>query len=428
MGGARALAVSLGLLALAAGSQALSQSSAPGPPSPGLLAEGRRLAVLGDCEGCHDRPGGAPFAGGYPLATPFGTVYSANITSDPAAGLGAWSEADFYRAMHQGLGARHEHLYPAFPYPYFTRMPRADVDALWAYLRTVPPSPDRPPPNRLVFPVSIRAIVGLWNWLNFHPGDFQPTAGQSDEWNRGAYIVNGPGHCGAWHTPKNLLAGDEWTRPLQGGLVDNWFAPDLNGDAHGGLADWSQADIVEFLKTGRNPHSSGSASMALIIQHSTSLMNDADLAAIALYLKSQPPAVLPAPGPDPGAPAMQTGAAIYRDQCASCHRADGQGVARVFPTLAGSALAQAHNPTTVLRYILTGSPSVATAARPTPIAMPAFAWKLSDAEIADVATYVRGAWGNAAPPVTARQVGDLRRRVAAHPARPEHAAPGRDAP
>jgi mono/diheme cytochrome c family protein len=254
--------------------------------------------------------------------------------------------------------------------------------------------------------------------LNFRPGDFQATAGQGEAWNRGAYIVTGPGHCGACHTPKNFLSGDERDKPLQAGLLDNWLAPNLNGDEHGGLASWSAADIVEFLKTGRNAKAAAGASMASVIQHSTWQMSDQDLGAIATYIKSLP-AAQPPPSPprlDPNV--MQAGAAIYRDQCAACHRADGAGVSHEFPSLAGDALLQSHDPTTIDRYILTGTQIAATSARPTPLAMPAFAWKLSDGEIADVATYIRNSWGNVAPPITAGQVAKLRRAVAAHPTRP----------
>jgi mono/diheme cytochrome c family protein len=415
----RASVLAPAALALAMGSASLGQSTAPPSNPPDELARGRYLVVLGDCEGCHDAPGGAELAGGLPLNTPFGVIYSANITPDPGAGIGGWTAADFYRAMHLGTDGPHGRLlYPAFPYPYFTRVPRADVDALWAYLRTVPPSPTRPPPNRLAFPFSIRALVAIWNWLNFHPGDFQPTPSQDAAWNRGAYIVTGPGHCGACHTPKNLLSGDEYDKALQGGQLDNWLAPNLNGDAHGGLAAWSAADVAEFLKTGRNAKAAAGASMTLVIQHSTSSMTDQDLAAIATYIKSLPAAQPPTSPTSVDPSVMAAGAAIYRDQCAACHRADGQGVSQAFPTLVGDALLQSRDPTTIDRYILSGTRIAATGAKPTPFAMPAYAWKLSDQQIANVATYIRGSWGNVAPPVSASQVGGLRRKVAAQITRP----------
>ena len=411
-----AIALAFGALALAGASVTLGQGEGAQPP-PDELARGHYLAILGDCAGCHTRPGGAEMAGGLPLSTSFGVIYSANITSDRSAGIGGWTEPQFYQAMHTGKDDQGAHLYPAFPYPYFTRMPRTDVDALWAYLRTVPASSQKPPPNKLGFPYNIRALIAVWNWLYLKPGDFQPSADRDAAWNRGAYIVTGPGHCGACHSPKGLLGGDDYKRALQGGLIDNWYAPDLTSSPHGGLADWTRADIAEFLKTGRNQRAGAAASMAPVVQHSTSQMNDADLGDVAEYLKSLPAArQASAERIDPGV--MAAGAAIYRDQCSACHQADGSGVSREFPTLAGSALLQSQDPTTVDRYILTGTQVATTAARPTNFAMPAFAWKLSDGQIADVATYVRNSWGNVAPTVSAGQVAKLRRAVASQSTRP----------
>lgn len=415
--GALALAAALVGVALTAPGASQTSPPAPVPAAPSQVDRGRYLAVLGDCESCHDRPGGQKLAGGLPLNTPFGIIYSANITPDRDTGIGGWSEADFYRAMHEGRDDQKTHLYPAFPYPYFTRMSRADVDAIRAYLMTQPTASYRPPTNRLPFPLTIRALIGFWNWLYFKPGDFQATAGQSPQWNRGAYIVNGAGHCAACHTPKSFLGGDQQARFLQGGLLDNWFAPNLNGDARDGLADWTAADITEFLKTGRNTRTSASGAMSDVIAHSTSQMTDADLAAVAAYLKSLP-AAKPAPAasnPDPAA--MRAGEALYVDNCAACHRADGAGVPREFPPLRGNSNVQSADPTTIDHFMLTGTQATATDARPTALAMPSFAWKLSNREIADIATYIRNSWGNSAPPVSASQVGKLRDKVAAHPIR-----------
>jgi mono/diheme cytochrome c family protein len=409
-----------GLLLVAPGA---GQTPEPAEARSSQVEQGRYLAALGDCESCHNRPGGQRFAGGLPLNTPFGVIYSANITPDRDTGIGSWSADAFYRAMHQGRDDQNAHLYPAFPYPYFTRMSRAEVDAIRAYLMSQPAVSYRPPPNELPFPVSIRGVIGLWNWLYFKPGDFQPTQGQSAEWNRGAYIVTGPGHCGACHTPKTLLGGDRKVAFLQGGLIDNWFAPGLNGDPRAGLADWSGADIAEFLKTGRNARTSASGSMSDVITNSTSLMSDADLRAVAAYLKSLP-AASPKPlasSPEPAA--MRAGEAVYIDSCAACHKADGSGTPGFFPPLKGNSNVQSANPTTLDHFVLSGTETTATAARPTPLAMPSFGWKLSDREIADVATYVRNSWGNLARPVSAAEVGKLRKKVAAHPVRkPSEAA------
>jgi mono/diheme cytochrome c family protein len=296
-------------------------------------------------------------------------------------------------------------------------MSRGEVDAIRAFLMSQPAVSYRPPADRLPFPLSIRALVGFWNWLYFKPGAFQPRAAQSAVWNRGAYIVNGPGHCAACHSPKSILGGDQRQRFLQGGKLDNWFAPDLNGDAHGGLAAWSAADIVEFLETGRNARTTASGSMADVITYSTSQMSDADVAAVAIYLKSLPAAkgALAAPSLDPAA--TRAGQALYLDNCAACHRADGAGVAREFPPLRGNSNVQSSDPTTIERFILSGTEATATNARPTSFAMPSFAWKLTNGEVADVATYIRNSWGNTAPAVSAGDVGKLRRKVAGHPIR-----------
>jgi len=376
------------------------------------VVRGRYLATAGNCVDCHTNAGGAPFAGGRPIVTPFGTIYSSNITPDPETGLGGVGADQFYRAMHEGVGHRGEPLYPAFPYPYFTRLTRQDADAIHAYLATVAPVRQAKPPNRLPFPVNLRAILLLWKALFFHPATFAPDPAQSAARNRGAYLVTGPGHCGACHTPKNLLGADENRRALQGGRIDDWAAVSLAGDLGDGLGSWSQDDVVQFLRTGRNARASASGSMTEVIYFSTSRLSDADLAAIAVYLKSLPPS---GRGPPLGAPspaALAAGAAVYADACSGCHRANGEGQPGTFPPLQGNAQLQAHDPTTVIRIILEGARATPTPGRPTPLAMPAFGFKLTDQQVADVATYARASWGNAAAPVSAAQVDGLRRRLA----------------
>ncbi len=416
MGGARAILAAVALGALASG--AVSQAPAPAPPATNaaLVEQGRYLAILGDCASCHTRPGGQPYAGGLPLTTPFGAIYSANITPDKDTGIGSWSEADFYRAMHEGRDDQNHHLYPAMPYPYYTRVPRAEVDAIRAYLLSVKPVGYTPPANTLPFPLNIRWGLTFWNWLYLKEGDFRPAARRSAQWNRGAYIVQGPGHCGACHTPKTLAMGDKGDDALRGGVIDNWFAPDLSGERRGGLGSWSAADIVEFLKTGRNARSSASGSMSLVVQVSTAKMTDADLSAVAVYLKSLPAAKAANPA-SPRTAVMTAGRAIYIDECSACHTMNGVGATRFFPPLAGNANVQSSDPTTLDHFILTGTQTAATEARPTALSMPAFAWKLTNAQVAAVATYIRNSWGNAASPVSADTVGKLRGKVAAHPLR-----------
>jgi mono/diheme cytochrome c family protein len=375
------------------------------------VERGRYLAIAGDCKACHTNPGGQPFAGARPIRTPFGIIYSANITPDPKTGIGAWTEADFYRALHKGIAHGGKNLYPVFPYPYFTKMSRADVDALWAYLLTLAPTYQVKPPNKLPFPLNIRPIMALWNALFFKKGEFRPNPAMSAEWNRGAYLVWGPGHCGACHTPKNFLGADLNHRALHGAKLDNWVPLNLTGKTVTGLASWEKGDIVEYLRSGRNAYSAASGSMQEVIYESTSRMSDSDLAAIATYLKELPPGGRDKPFKPPSAAAMRAGEAIYTDTCAACHGSNGEGQIRYFPRLAGNPSVQAPDPTTIVRIILAGTRAVPTPAKPTAPGMPAFDWKLDDGEAAAVATYVRNSWGNSAPEVSRGKVAKLRRLV-----------------
>jgi mono/diheme cytochrome c family protein len=379
-------------------------------PNAQQLRRGQALTIAGDCMSCHLRDGGQPFAGGLGLKTPFGVIYSANITPDRDTGIGAWTSDQFYRAMHNGVGANGENLYPAFPYPWFSRATRADDDAIFAYLKTLPAVSYSPPANRLPFPLNIRFMVKFWNLLFFRPHDFQADQAQTAEWNRGAYLVTGLGHCGGCHTPINFLGAAKTDRAFQGGDLDNWVAPDLTANARTGLGGWSVDDITEYLRTGRNARAGAGGSMADVVSYSTSLMTDQDRHDIAVYLKSQ--SASPddgTPAPEPGA--MRRGAAIYSDACASCHLEDGVGQPRFFPPLGHDAMLQQADPVGLEHLILAGGRIGPTAERPSPLTMPSFAWKLTDDEIADVSTYIRNSWGNRATPVPASKVGDLRRRL-----------------
>ncbi len=373
-----------------------------------LIERGKTLVSAGDCAACHTKEGGQPFAGGRPVETPFGIIYSPNITPDRETGIGGWSEDDFYKAMHEGIARDGSRLYPAFPYPYFTKMPREDVDAVRAYLNTLSPVSARTPDNDLMWPLNHRIFMAGWNMMFFHEGTFESDPKKSAEWNRGAYLVEGPGHCGACHTPKNVLGADKTSEALKGGKLQGWFAPDLTNDQRAGLGTWSADDVGEYLKTGRNAKSGAGAMMAEVVQHSTSKLSDSDIHAIAVYLKD----VQGKQESEPSKPSdkiLAAGQAIYRDSCAACHRADGQGVPEMFPPLAKNANVQSRDPTSVIRVILEGARTYATDERPTPSTMPAYEWKLSDDEVAAVATYVRNAWGNAAPAVSAGDVSSLKK-------------------
>jgi mono/diheme cytochrome c family protein len=372
------------------------------------VARGRYLAILGDCTGCHSAAHKPAFSGGLPFTASFGIVYSTNITPDKETGIGAWSETQFYRALHQGIAPGGKHLYPAFPYIYFRRFDRQDTDALFRYLHTLKPVHQPPTPNKLIFPANLRFGLIFWNWLYFHKRPPAIPSGASDEWKRGEFLVNGPGHCAACHTPKNLLFGDEIDKPLSGGTVDNWYASNLTESMASGLGRWSHADVVKFLAAGRSPYATAAGSMLEKVTSSTSHMNNADREAIATYLKSLPPMDQTA-FEAPRREEMERGRGLYLAHCQSCHAEDGRPSARdaKYPSLAGDTLVTGHDPTTVLRIILTGGFAPAEPGKPPIRPMPAFD-KLDDGQIADMASYIRNAWSNKAPPVSATEVHALR--------------------
>lgn len=378
------------------------------------IERGRYLTAASNCQGCHTAPREEPFAGSRGLETPFGVIYTPNITFDAETGLGRWSKNDFWRALHEGRSRDGSRLYPAFPYPHFTKMPREDVDAIYDYLSTLPRVKKEKPENELPFPLNWRVLMSVWNVLFLERGTFEPNPDKSAEWNRGAYLVEGPGHCAGCHTEKNLLGADREARHLKGGLLENWFAPNIRGGRNGGLENWSADEIVEFLKTGRNSHTAAYSIMSEVIELSMQHMDESDLRAIATYLKDLDSDERSAPAKADDS-VMRAGAAIYFDNCSACHASDGSGAPGLFAPLNGSGKANAHDPTTVIRVILQGARAVPTRARPTPLSMPAFDWKLSDEQIAAVATYVRQSWGNIGGAVGAGEVRDLRETLRDRP-------------
>ncbi|HUP06551.1 MAG TPA: c-type cytochrome [Caldimonas sp.] len=373
------------------------------------VERGRYLARAGDCESCHTAPGGKPYAGGRAIATGFGTVVAPNITPDRETGIGGWSADTFYRAMHEGLDDEGHHLYPAFPYPWFTRVTRADVLAIKAYLDTVPAVRQEDQPPHLAW-WATRPLLGAWNAINFDAGEYKADPRRSAAWNRGAYLVEGLGHCSACHGAKGPLGGVHEHRPFEGSRTpDGWYAPSLGGSTREGLGRWSVDDIVEYLKTGSNARTAPAGEMREVVEDSTRWLTDADLHAVAVYLKSLPPSnQRDADVPALDGARLQRGEALFTDQCTGCHMRDGGGVPGVFPALAGSSAVQASDPSTLLRVVLDGARIPATQAKPTALAMPAFGWKLDDAEVADVVSYIRSAWGNRAPAVNAAAVADAR--------------------
>lgn len=393
-----------------AAASVLTTAIADGPQAD-QLRRGQYLARTGDCLSCHLKAGGEPFAGGLPLNTPFGVIYTSNITADPNHGVGNWTPDQFYRAMHEGMGDKGGHLYPAFPYPWFRNLSRADDDALLAFLKTTHPVATDPQKNDLAFPMNIRFMVAFWNVLNLHEWPKgQSPAGAGNDWRRGQELVRGAGHCSGCHSPKDFLGADETSADLQGGVVDAFVAPDLTGNTRTGLGRWTDADITEYLKTGRNKLAAAGGPMGDVVTYSTSLMTDADRRAIATYLKSLPasPDVSPRTA---DSNAVRRGAAVYSDACASCHLEKGVGQPTYFPPLGQNAVVQQNDPTGVLHIILTGVRVGPSPARPSPLTMPSFAWKLNDAQVADVATFLRNSWSNRASPVSGSEVHALRKEL-----------------
>ncbi|MGH8713184.1 MAG: c-type cytochrome [Casimicrobiaceae bacterium] len=377
------------------------------------VQRGRYLVEAGDCAACHTADGGQPLAGGRAVPTPFGTIYSTNITPDKETGIGQWTNEDFYKAMHEGIGPGGKRYYPAFPYPWYTKLGADDVRAIKAYLDVIPAVRQKNQPPELPWPLSVRTVMAGWNALYFHQGTYRGDASKSAAWNRGAYLVEGPGHCGACHTPKNVLGGPKKDEHLAGGYGEHWYAMSLTGDVRDGLGAWSAQEIVDYLKTGSIAKAAAAGPMAEVVRNSTQYLSDSDLVAIATYLKDIP-AGKNAVGArstriDPAA--MGRGEALYMDNCTGCHLENGSGIAEVFPPLKASAAVQAKDPATVLEAMIDGATVVATRQKPTGLSMPAFGWKLSDAELADLATYIRNAWGNAASPVSASQVAKVRKEA-----------------
>jgi len=384
--------------------------------TPQLIERGRYLALAGNCAGCHTTRGGQPYAGGLPIDTPFGTVYSSNLTPDDKAGIGSWSSAHFWRAMHNGRSKDGRLLYPAFPYPNFTQVTREDSDAIYAFLRSVQPAPEPNRAHRLSFPYDTQAALAVWRALSFKPEPFVANAGKPAEWNRGAYLVNGLGHCIACHGSRNSLGATETKLGLSGGLiaVENWYAPSLTDPHEAGVADWPAADVVALLKNGTAPRGSVMGPMADVVFRSTQYLSEADLTAMAGYLKDLPDA----PKPEATATAakapirrdagtMARGAKIYDQRCAYCHGDQGQGAAGAYPPLAGNRAVNMARPTNLIQVISHGGFLPSTSGNPRPYGMPPFGQTLDAAEVAAVLTYVRGSWGNDSAPVT--QLDTMRR-------------------
>lgn len=374
-----------------------------------LLARGRYLVRIADCGGCHTAPGGAPFAGGRALQTPFGTLYAPNITPDRRTGIGRWTAADFARALHEGIARGGRYLYPAFPFPSYTRMTHEDVAAIWAWLRRLRPVRHASHANTLRWPYDQREVMALWRLRYFEPGRPHDARGHSAQWKRGAYLVEAVAHCGACHTPRNGWGARERSHPLAGGNlpVEGWLAPNITPDAEQGIGAWSESGIARYLRTGRGSHGDAMGPMAEVVQDSLQYLKARDARDIAVYLRSVTPAA-PAAARATVSYQEYTGQHLYQRNCKSCHGRDGNGKKGVYPSLRDNLTVRARDPTNLLLSILRGGFQPATAGKPYPYSMPPFAATLDDRAVALIASYVRGAWGGGLGAVQPRQVQALR--------------------
>ncbi|PUE40493.1 alcohol dehydrogenase [Limnohabitans sp. Hippo3] len=389
------------------------------PATEAQIEQGRYLALAGNCMACHTTRGGTPFAGGRRIDTPFGGVYSSNLTPDPETGLGRWTAQDFWQAMHRGRSKDGRLLAPAFPYNHTSVITRQDSDAIFAWLRTLPPVVQAQPAHNLVWPVGTQPALAVWRSLFFEPSPFQVNKAQTAEWNRGAYLVQGLGHCAACHSPRNALGASGAVNDLSGGLmpVVNWYAPDLTRDTESGMASTPLAEIVRLLRTGASNTAQTSGPMGEVVQHSLQHLNETDLQAMAVYLQSraqstaQPTAKAP-----PARISLQVatqGAKVYENQCLQCHGEQGEGVKTAsgevaYPALAGNRAVLLNDPTNLVQLVLYGGYGPATQGHPRPFGMPPAVLELDDRDIATVLTHLRTRWGNQASEVTPLQVNRIR--------------------
>jgi mono/diheme cytochrome c family protein len=391
----------------------------------GVIARGEYLAKLGDCGACHSTPGNPPFSGGLKMALPIGAIYTTNITPDKTYGIGRFTLADFDRALRFGVADGHT-LYPAMPFASYAIVTREDLKALYAYFEFgVAPAEV---PNRksdILFPLSMRWPLTYWRWAfapKPKPFDYKAFADTATA--RGAYFVEGLGHCGECHTPRGLALqvkaqnGSDGDAFLRGGPVENWYAPSLRNGGPDTIAEWTEEQISQFLQSGANHTGIAFGSMSDVIVNSTQFLSAEDSAATAKYLRS----LQDSPGNSRArfvydertdhelgsGDASKRGALLYLDNCAACHRPDGRGYEGVFPSLAGNPIVETDNPLSLISVVLLGSKTSRTSTTPAQFAMPAFAWRLTDQDAADVISFIRSSWGNDAKPIQAQKVAALR--------------------
>ncbi|QNK34426.1 cytochrome c [Serratia sp. JUb9] len=392
-----------------------------------LIRQGEYVARLGDCVACHSTPDGAPFSGGLAMATPVGKIYTTNITPDDETGIGRYTLADFDRAVRHGVARDGHRLYPAMPFPSYQKLSDEDVAALYAFMmQGVKPVSRQNSPTEIPWPLNMRWPLALWSAAFSRGGPYQAQESQDEQWNRGAYLVEGPGHCGSCHTPRGLAFNEKALDAgsqeyLAGALLDGWYAPSLRNDANTGISRWSEEDVVTFLKQGRNQHAVVFGSMTDAFNNSTQFMSDDDLRAIAHYLKALPAgsnnsgnawrypqgeASAAAPGGSGSHPGRQT----YMARCSSCHGADGRGQAPWIPPLAGATSMQV-DASSSINVVLNGSARIVADGVPDAYRMPPYRKQLTDQQTADVLNFIRTSWGNQGAETDAKAVGELREKT-----------------
>ncbi|PWL18377.1 cytochrome C [Falsochrobactrum shanghaiense] len=386
-----------------------------------LIARGKYVATASDCVACHTAHGGQPMAGGLPLATPIGAIMSTNITPSKENGIGNYTLEQFDAAVRKGVRGDGKHLYPAMPYTSYALLSDEDVAALYAYfMEGVEPVETRPPETKLPFPFNIRLSMAAWNMLFLQNGPYKPDPAQNDEWNRGAYLVQGAAHCGTCHTPRNLFMAEQTSREMAGADIGPWHAPNITSDANSGIGGWSVEELVAYMKHGHIAKSQAAGPMAEAVDHSFRFMTDEDVKAMAVYLKTVAP-VRDAADTQPvfswGKPSDElasirgvawpqdhdtlSGAQLYDAYCATCHQADGQG-SRGLPSLVHNTALGRENTNNLVMVILEGL------RRQPDVLMPGFGKELSDKQVATLSNYLIGHFGNPAAKVTTEQVAQLR--------------------
>ena len=393
-------------LAVLAASFALGAQAAA---DPALIAKGEYLTRAADCVACHVTPGGKPFAGGLSFKLPFGTLYSPNITPDKETGIGSWTDDEFVSALQKGVGKDGKHYYPAFPYTSYTLMPREDILAIKAYLFNLEPISQKPKENDIGFPFNQRWGMFFWNAVFADNERFVPDSKQSEEWNRGAYLVQGPGHCGECHTPRNIFQAMSSGKSLAGGEIGNWQAYNISSDPKHGIGAWPQEALVSYLSKGYAPGYGGAGGpMADAVEHSLRFLTPADLNAIAVYLKSTPARSQGVPRPmvainDQVEKGL--GHKVFADSCVACHRLDGTGNQSPIATLNGLKTVNDPTGTNLMATLLEGHTQ---AAMRVDQRMPDFARNYSDTELAAVSTYVLRRFGQSNGEVKAKDVAKSR--------------------